>query len=134
MLEFTLDGCTSVTDPLYYNVVGGPCNDMPIGARRAKEIAAEAAKVEKGVADARFRLYPNPAKTDAVLDYELETANGQQLTVYLYNLLGVQLWQASGNKQSGTFTVPSAGLPAGQYRVVVYADGVLAYETTLIKN
>lgn len=126
-LEFESGGCTSVTDPLYIEFGGKWCSDTT--ATQGRGVATEAETFESS-----FVLHPNPTSSSARLDYEIQTEESVSINISLFSVLGVQLWSDHASQTNGTFVLPTEGLPAGQYLVVVYVNGQRYYEKIVIKK
>lgn len=79
-----------------------------------------------------FTLFPNPARDQVTVEYELEEAIGP-LTFRLIDMLGrVVLEQREDSAREGTVSLSTAALPAGAYQLQVQAGAHSAIARTLL--
>ncbi|WP_116124668.1 CHRD domain-containing protein [Lewinella sp. IMCC34183] len=81
------------------------------------------------------RAYPNPARSNADVSYELSTRESFTGRLYLHNSLGQLVQDLPVNAQVGTQILPlrSASLSAGQYFLTLrHADGRLIDATRIV--
>lgn len=132
-LNFNINSCLSLTDPLYVNFGGGACSNRPSGAMLSS-VARTTPTTKEEIWPNTIVLYPNPAVNQAMLSYDIQTDAAVEVHVQLYTILGVKLWSSQNTNTQGSFSIPVTTLPVGQYLVVVTVNGQRYYENTLIKK
>lgn len=78
--------------------------------------------LDENVLNGNFSIYPNPAKSNATLNFE-EALNYNRQSVEMFNILGEQVFSSPLNKGVRSFELNVEGLSKGIYFVNVVADG-----------
>lgn len=79
--------------------------------------------------DARFMLYPNPAKGDISVIMN-SACNGGQLV--MYNILGEETFKIT-NLETNTLTIPHSDLSQGSYLIVLIKNDIIVRERLIIE-
>ena len=78
--------------------------------------------LEERKTNSDFSIYPNPATTAAIINFETPL-NFNRQEVQVFNILGEQVFTSSMNKGTSTYELNVDGFPKGIYFVNVIADG-----------
>ena len=78
--------------------------------------------LEERKTNSDFSIYPNPAITAAIINFETPL-NFNRQEVQVFNILGEQVFTSSMNKGTSTYELNVDGFPKGIYFVNVIADG-----------
>ena len=83
-----------------------------------------------------FRLYPNPAQEQVVLELPAEWTRNGAVQLRLYNSLGALAYNGTGTENVETVFVPLTGLPDGLYVFQVLRNGEVLGKSKLsiVKN
>jgi hypothetical protein len=103
---------------------GSPCDTLTVGVAEAPKPSSE------------FRLYPNPAQGQVVLELPAEWTRVDAVQYRLYNALGALAHSGTAAEGTETVFVPLTGLPDGLYVCQVLRDGRVLGTTKLsiVKN